>query len=65
MIGTVVRTTNGIATTAWATGMSSAEVRRSIGASSATRKPKPSVTAEVPRGSMSNASNHWLVLPPR
>ncbi len=49
--GTRVRTTSGSATRAWAIGTSSGdEVSR------VSRKPKPSVTADTPSGSMKNAS---------
>ena len=42
---------------AWAMGMSRIEVRRSSGGvSSETRKPKPTMTAEVPSGSITSAS---------
>ena len=52
------RTTNGIATTACAIGTSNGEVARPRGAcSNASRKPNPTVTAEVPSGSIRNASN--------
>ncbi len=57
-VGTVARTTNGTATRAWASGTRAIEVRRSTGTSSATRKPNPIVTADVPSGSMSTTSNH-------
>src|SRR5690606_10602725 len=57
-VGTVVRTMNGTATRAWAMGMSHALARMSKGQSRATMKPKPTVTAEVPRGSISTTSNH-------
>ena len=51
--GTSRRTTNGMATTAWASGMSQTDERRSTGArSKATKNPKPMVTAEVPSGTM-------------
>ena len=49
---------NGIATRAWASGIRRIDVRRSSGGeSSATRNPKPIVTADVPRGSIRSASN--------
>ena len=57
MTGTTARITKGRAMSEWAMGMSRMEVRRSMGGvSSATRKPKPTMTAEVPSGSMSRAS---------
>ena len=51
--GNRLRTTNGKATSVWATGTSHQEARRLSGGSSrAMIKPKPSVTAEVDSGSM-------------
>ena len=61
--GTSVRTTNGIATRAWAIGTRIGAVRKSIGLSSATKKPNPMVTADVPSGSMSNTSNQRETAP--
>ena len=53
----MIRTTNGIATSACAIGTSTGDVRRSSGgSSSAMRKPKPSVTAETPSGTLSSPS---------
>lgn len=52
-----------MATRACATGMRRREARRSNGSSSATRNPKPIVTAEVPSGSISTASNTRALLP--
>ena len=58
MTGAMARTTNGSATSEWAMGMSSTHVRRSRGGwSSAMRKPKPTMTADVPSGSITSASN--------
>ncbi len=54
--GVMVRTTKGSATTAWATGTSHGLARRSTGSSRASRKPKPTVTADVPSGRSSKAS---------
>ena len=50
---------------ACAIGTSHIEVRRSIGASNATRNPNPMVTAEVPRGSISMASKARVAGPDR
>lgn len=56
--GSMVRITNGTPTSACASGTRIQLVRRSSGGSSrATRKPKPTVTAETPSGSISSASN--------
>ena len=53
----MTRTTNGTPTRACASGTSSQESRRSSGGlSRVIRKPKPTVTAEVPSGSISSAS---------
>ena len=66
MTGATARTTNGKATREWASGMMSTDVRRSRGGeSSAMRKPKPTVTADVPSGSMTSASNVWGSQPRR
>ena len=55
--GTTARITNGMATTACASGTSTVLARRSSGQrSSATRKPNPTVTADVPSGSISSVS---------
>lgn len=55
--GSMVRTTKGTPTSAWASGTRIHEERRSSGGSSRVmRKPKPMVTAEVPSGSISRAS---------
>ena len=52
-----MRTTNGAAMSDWATGTSHHEDRKSSGASSnAIRNPKPSITAEAPRGSSTKPS---------
>ncbi len=48
-----MRTTNGIATSACTTGTIQGDERKSIGSvSNAMRKPKPSITADAPSGSM-------------
>ena len=53
----MVRTTKGAPTSAWASGTRIQEDLRSSGGSSrAIRKPKPTVTAETPSGSISRAS---------
>ena len=55
--GTTARITNGIAITACASGTSTASLEKSTGdRSNATRKPNPTVTADVPSGSISSAS---------
>ncbi len=57
-VGTTIRTTNGIATSAWTTGTIHGAERKSIGgSSSAITNPKPSITAEAPSGSMSMPSS--------
>ena len=56
-VGVVVRTTNGMATSAWAIGMRMSDARRSMGQSSAMRNPNPIVTAEVPSGNIRNTSS--------
>ena len=59
--GVTVRTTNGIATSAWAMGTRSGEERRSTGGwSRVMRKPKPTVTADTPSGSDSAVSSPRL-----
>ncbi len=59
--GARLRTTKGSATRAWAMGMISGEVRKFKGGwFRATMKPNPRVTAEVPSGSISIASNPRL-----
>ena len=59
--GTSERTTNGSATSACATGTIAGDERRSSGGSSnASRKPKPSIAADAPSGSIRSASR-----PPR
>src|SRR5687768_12427683 len=61
MTGTTARTTNGNAMTAWAIGMSNTEVRRSTGSvPNDTSRPKPTMTADVPSGSVRRASSAWL-----
>ena len=56
--GEMARTTNGRAMSEWAMGTSRMLVRRSRGGwSSATRNPRPTMTAEVPSGSITRASN--------
>ena len=56
--GVITRTTNGIATSAWAIGTRNHDVRRSNGgSSSAMRKPKPTVTADTPSGNDTTASS--------
>ena len=58
MTGTSERSTNGIATSVWAIGISTADVRRSSGGSSSvTMNPKPSTTADVPNGSITAVSS--------
>ena len=55
--GVTMRTTNGAAMSDWATGTSHHDDRKSSGASSkAIRNPKPSITAEAPRGSSTKPS---------
>ncbi len=54
----MVRTTKGTPTSACASGTRIQEALRSSGgSSSAIRKPKPTVTADTPSGSISSASN--------
>lgn len=56
--GSMVRTTKGAPTSACASGTRTQDWRRSSGGlSSAIRKPKPTVTADTPSGSISSASN--------
>ena len=56
-VGRTARTTKGTATTAWAMGMRTHEPLRSSGRwSMVMSRPKPTVTADVPSGSMSPAS---------
>src|SRR5205823_3828472 len=65
-VGTTARMTNGIAITACASGTRIVFARRSTGQrSSATRKPKPIVTAEVPNGSISSVSIERVARPGR
>ena len=57
--GTKVRTTSGTATTAWASGTIHQDlVKASGGRARVIRKPKPTVTALTPSGSMKNPSSH-------
>src|SRR5205085_12139223 len=64
--GTTILTTNGIATIACASGMISAVVERSSGgASNARRNPKPTVTADVPNGSIRSTSIVLVARPGR
>ena len=64
--GTTARITNGIATTDWAMGTRIVLARRSRGQrSSATRKPKPTVTADVPSGSINSVSIARVARPGR
>ena len=59
--GVRLRTTNGNATRVCASGISKGEVRKSSGGRlSATMNPSPSVTAEVPNGSISSGSRMRL-----
>ncbi len=61
--GTSARTTNGSATSACASGTIAREPRRSSGgASNARRKPKPSIAADAPSGSITSTPS---VSPPR
>ena len=56
-VGATARTTNGIPTSAWASGIITAEPRRSTGGpAKATNRPSPMVTADVPRGSINPTS---------
>ncbi len=56
--GSKLRTTNGNATSVCASGKSAGDARKSSGGlSSAMMYPKPSVTADVPSGSMNNGSS--------
>ena len=65
-MGTTVRTTKGMPTTAWAMGTITVEVRRSRGGSSNTsRMPSPTVTADTPSGRVSPASARRPVRPAR
>src|SRR4030043_184948 len=60
--GVRVRTTNGKATSVWANGINIHEARKSSGGSSrATIKPKPRVTALVPRGNIKRESRPRLM----
>ena len=64
--GRTLRTTKGSATSVWARTINRGEVRRlSGGSSSATMYPSPSVTAEVPNGSIKTGSSNRLNHRPR
>ena len=57
-VGATIRTTNGIATSACATGTIHGAARKSRGSvSKAMRKPRPSITAEAPSGSRTSPSS--------
>ena len=64
-VGVTMRTTKGIATSAWTTGTIQGADRKSRQPSSkAMTNPKPSITADAPSGSMSRPSNVRFPFPP-
>src|SRR5262249_3143753 len=64
--GTTIRMTNGIAMTAWASGTTHHDVDRSSGAlSKVSRNPNPTVTADVPSGSINTVSHDRVARPAR
>jgi hypothetical protein len=62
-MGTIVLTTKGIATTEWAVGTIHQLVRQSTGdLFSETKIPKPTVTADTPKGNVAAKSEKRLIL---